>query len=104
LNKSNQRENKHPNSKLENISGKLLDIFAILTGFSTINFSEYTANNFLFSNFKVVSVISDDLKVKLIGCVYDILHKDDLIMKSVLNSKVKFSLINTVNEELYEDY
>lgn len=92
------------NEEQKSMTNILLDIFVTLTGFTTINFSEYSSANFLESNYKVISLVSYDLRTKLIECIFNILHKDRLVMKSMLNNKAKEHLKSEINEFIYQDY
>lgn len=81
-----------------------MDIFMILSGFQNMEVSNYTSNNFLASNFKAISIIPENLKLQIVNNIYNILHKDKLIMKSTLNSSTKDSIKAELDETVYEDY
>ena len=81
----------------------ILELVLMLTGFSTINFHMYSENLFLDSNFRITSLVQDDVRSSFINSIFNVCHKDRELMSNVLDEKTKCHLKKEINETLYDD-
>jgi hypothetical protein len=76
----------------------------ILSSFRTNELSDCNSSNFLVSNYQALSIIPENLRLQIVNSLYNIIHKDKLIMKSALNSFTRDCLQAELDETVYEDY